>query len=99
MKRVNRCIGNRRWLPDTGWWRVLPERAAGKEGKETARETEKEKAQKKRTANQVSSTMAGTIGREVGKTVGSNFGKFGKMLGGNVGAQPAQGIFGTFLKR
>ena len=43
--------------------------------------------------------MAGTIGRQVGKTVGQAFGPFGKTLGGNVGAQLARGIFGTFLKK
>ncbi|MDO4870170.1 MAG: DUF853 family protein [Bacillota bacterium] len=86
------------------------DKAAEKEAKEAAKEAEKkakaeakaierEEAQKKKAANQVGNTMAGTVGREVGKIVGANFGKFGKTLGGNVGAQLARGIFGTFLKR
>ena len=75
------------------------EKEAEKQAKAEAKAIEKEEAKKRKAANQVGNTMAGTVGREVGKIVGSNFGKFGKTLGGNVGAQLARGIFGTFLKR
>ena len=75
------------------------EKEAEKKAKAEAKAAEREEAKKRKAANQVGNTMAGTVGREVGKIVGSNFGKFGKTLGGNVGAQLARGIFGTFLKK
>jgi len=74
-------------------------KAEEKKAKEEAKAAEREEAQKRKAANQVGNTMAGTIGRQVGRTVGQAFGPFGKTLGGNVGAQLARGIFGTFLKK
>ncbi len=79
--------------------RAAADKAAEKEAKEEAKAAEMEEAQRRKAANQVGNTMAGTIGRQVGKTVGQAFGPFGKTLGGNVGAQLARGIFGTFLKK
>ena len=75
------------------------EKEAEKQAKAEAKAAEKEEAKRRKAANQVGNTMAGTIGRQVGKTVGQAFGPFGKTLGGNVGAQLARGIFGTFLKK
>ena len=75
------------------------EKAAEKAAQAEAKAAAKEEEKRKKAANQVGNTMAGTVGREVGKMVGSSFGKFGKTLGGNVGAQLARGIFGTFLKK
>ena len=79
------------------------ERAAQKAAEKQARDAEREKQKastaKKRAVKSVGSTVAGTVGREVGKSVGGKFGKFGKTLGGNVGASLARGLLDTLFKR
>lgn len=53
----------------------------------------------KKAAVSVGSTLAGTVGREIGQQAGKNFGHFGKILGGNVGAALGRGIIGTLFKK
>jgi DNA helicase HerA-like ATPase len=74
------------------------EKARREEEREAAREAQKAENAKKRAAKSVGNSVAGTVGREAGKILGGNFGKFGKTVGGNLGASLGRGIFGTLFK-
>ena len=66
--------------------------------KARAKEEAAAERQKKRTAKTIGNSVVGTVGREVGKTVGGKFGRFGKLLGGNLGASLGRGILSTLFK-
>ena len=73
-----------------------------KEEAAAAKAKEKEEAAEKRKQKQriktVGNAVVGTVGREVGKGLGGKFGKFGKTLGGNLGASLGRGILSTIFK-
>ena len=62
------------------------------------KEAEKEAAARRKAIKQVATTTAGSIGRQIGKSLGSAGGSATKTIGGNIGAQLARSILGTFLK-
>ena len=66
---------------------------------ERARQEKKEADAKARAAKQVGNSVIGTVGREIGKVAGGKFGKFGKTLGGNLGASLGRGLLNTLLKK
>ena len=79
------------------------EKAAAKEAADAERAAKRaedaEKAAKKRAAKSVGSSVMGTVGRELGKVAGGKFGKFGKTLGGNLGASLGRGILSTLFSK
>ena len=62
------------------------------------KEAEKEAAARRKAIKQVATTTAGSIRRQIGKSLGSAGGSATKTIGGNIGAQLARSILGTFLK-
>ncbi len=77
-------------------------KAKAKEEAAAAKAAEKAKAaedrKKKQAAKAVGNAVVGTVGREAGKAFGGKFGKFGKTLGGNIGASLGRGILATLFK-